>query len=233
MAQSLICVFVRKLEVYFKFLATGNVWRHVLVFFKMKKKKSLTHWGRVTHICVDDLTIIGSDNGLSPWRHQALIWINAGLLLIGPLGTNFSEILIEIVTFSFKKMHLKVSSAKRRPFCLGFNVLTVYLSWILECLSHSDQLTLKSSEPKDTQNFCIQKTVSEHRYVLTSYNFLLKYKIISFPWREFQMFSDMFMTFPGKDLMCSLLCKHHIVYAVLCYLCKYDIVYAVLYAFVV
>ena len=76
----------------------------------------LTHWGRVTHICVNKLTIIGSDNGLSPDRRQAIIWTNAGLLLIGPLGTNFSEILIEILTFSFKKMCLKVSSAKRRPF---------------------------------------------------------------------------------------------------------------------
>ena len=79
----------------------------------------LTHWGRVTHICVIKLTIIGSDNGLSPDRRQAVIWTNAGLLWIGPLGTNFSEILIEILTFSFKKMRLKVSSAKRRPFCLG------------------------------------------------------------------------------------------------------------------
>ena len=87
----------------------------------------LTHWGRVTHICVSKLTIIGSDNGLSPDRRQAIIWTNAGLLLIGPLGTNVSEILIEILTFSFKKMRLKVSSAKRRPFCLGLNVLTVVL----------------------------------------------------------------------------------------------------------
>ena len=85
---------------------------------------ALTHWGRVTHICVSKLTIIGSDNGLSPDRRQAIIWTNAGILLIGPLGTNFSEILIEILTFSFKKMRLKVSSAKRRPFCLGLNVLT-------------------------------------------------------------------------------------------------------------
>ena len=52
----------------------------------------LTHWGRVTHICVVKLTIIGSDNGLSPGRRQAIIWTNAGILLIGPLGTNFSEI---------------------------------------------------------------------------------------------------------------------------------------------
>ena len=85
----------------------------------------LTHWGRVTHICISKLTIIGSDNGLSPERRQAIIWTNAGLLLIGPLGTNFIEILIGIQTFSFKKMHLKMSSAKQRPFCLGLNVLSV------------------------------------------------------------------------------------------------------------
>ena len=57
----------------------------------------LTHWGRVTHICVSDLTIIGSDNGLSPGRRQAIIRTNAGILLIRPLGTNFSEILIAIL----------------------------------------------------------------------------------------------------------------------------------------
>ena len=84
----------------------------------------LTHWGRVTHICVGKLTIIGSDNGLSPGRHQAIIWTSSGILLIGPLGTNFSQILIAIETFSFKKMHLKISSAKWRPFSLGLNVLT-------------------------------------------------------------------------------------------------------------
>ena len=83
----------------------------------------LTHWGRVTHICVGKLTIIGSDNGLSPGRRQAIIWTNAGILLIGPLGTNFSEILIAIQTFSFKKMYLKMASAKWRPFRLGLNVL--------------------------------------------------------------------------------------------------------------
>ena len=83
----------------------------------------LTHWGRVTHICVGNLTIIGPDNGLSPGRRQAIIWTNAGILLIGPWGTNFSEILIGIQAFSFKKMHLKMSSAKWRPFCLGLNVL--------------------------------------------------------------------------------------------------------------
>ena len=83
----------------------------------------LTHRGRVTQICVSELTNIGSDNGLSLGRRQAIIWNNAGLLLIEPLGTNFSEISIKIQIFSFKKMHLNMSSAKWRPFCLGLNVL--------------------------------------------------------------------------------------------------------------
>ena len=83
----------------------------------------LTHWGRVTHICVGNLAIIGSDNGLSPGRHQAISWTNVGILLIGPLGTNFSETLIEIHTFSVKKKQLKMSSGKWGPFCLGLNVL--------------------------------------------------------------------------------------------------------------
>ena len=59
----------------------------------------LTHWGRVTHICIGNLTIIGSDDGLLPCRHQAIISTNAGMLIIGPSGTNFSEILIGIQTF--------------------------------------------------------------------------------------------------------------------------------------
>ena len=74
-------------------------------------------------ICVSKLTIIGSDNGLSPDRRQAIIWTNAGILLIGLLGTNFSEIFIEIHTFSVKEKHLKMSSGIWRPFCLGVNVL--------------------------------------------------------------------------------------------------------------
>ena len=91
----------------------------------------LTHWGRVTHICVGNLTTIGTDNGLSPGRRQAIIWTNAGILLIRPSWTNFSEILIEIPIFSFKKMRLKVSSAKRRPFCLGLNVLIQVIEQLL------------------------------------------------------------------------------------------------------
>ena len=70
----------------------------------------------MTQICVGKLTIIGSDNGLSPERRPAIILTNAGILLIGPLETNFSEILM-------KKIRLKMSSAKCWSFCVGLNVL--------------------------------------------------------------------------------------------------------------
>ena len=83
----------------------------------------LTHWGRVTHICISKLTTMGSDNSLLPGQHQAIIWTNAGILLIGPLWTKFSDILIKIDIYSFKKMHLKTSSGKWRPLCLSLNVL--------------------------------------------------------------------------------------------------------------
>ena len=48
--------------------------------------------------------------------HTSVNWVSigsdAGLLSIGLLGTNFSEIGIGIISFSFEKMHLNRSSAK-------------------------------------------------------------------------------------------------------------------------
>ena len=85
---------------------------------------NLTHWGLVTHICVSNLIIIGSDNGLTPGRRQAIIWTNAGILLTGLLGTNFSEILSKICIFSFTKIHLKnvvwkMAAILSRPQCVN------------------------------------------------------------------------------------------------------------------
>ena len=97
----------------------GNLWVPDLQMSYI----DLTHWGWVMHICICKLTIISSGNGLLPGQCQAIIWINAGILWIGPLGTNFSEIVMRIHTFSFRKLHLKMS-VKSRPFCLGPNVLT-------------------------------------------------------------------------------------------------------------
>ena len=97
----------------------------IIFMWMLRKTDALTHWGRVTHICANKLTIIGSDNGLSPGRRQSIIWNNAGILLIAPLGTNFNGILIEIHILSFKKIHLKMLSGKWRPSCLGLKVLSV------------------------------------------------------------------------------------------------------------
>ena len=118
----------------------------LLTLQKVRFLHSLTHWGRVRHICIGNLTIIGSDNGLSPGRRQAIIWTNAGMLLIGPLGTNFSEILIDIYTFSFKKMHLKMSSGKWQRFCLGLNVLRVNFNYL--CHFIADRSILLSVLPR-------------------------------------------------------------------------------------
>ena len=122
-----LCAVQNVLEKKTRNIQTGLRWSN---FF-------LTHWGRVTHICINNLTNIGSDNGFSPHRYRAIIWTNDGILLIGPLGPNFSEILIDIQPLSFKKMHFKMSSGKWWPFCLRISLLKYsFISLHLEsCLS--------------------------------------------------------------------------------------------------
>ena len=94
-----------------------------------------THWGRETHIPVGKLTTIGSDNGLLPEWLQAIIWTSAGMLSIGPLGANFSEILIGIQNFSIRKMHLKMSPAKWRLFCSSQCVKCISLKGLHRMIS--------------------------------------------------------------------------------------------------
>ena len=73
---------------------------------------------------------IGSGYGLSPVQHQAITWTNAALLSVGHLGTNFSEIWIVILSFSVKKIHLKMFPGSQ-PSCLSLNVLIkIPESWI-------------------------------------------------------------------------------------------------------
>ena len=81
----------------------GIKWYDTVMFPAVSHHSASTHWGQMTHIGVSKLP--------------------AGILLSGPLWTKFSEILIEIPSFSFKKLHLKMSSAKWRLFCPGINDL--------------------------------------------------------------------------------------------------------------
>ena len=80
----------------------NRVWLHRVHIYDISTYWSLelTHWGRVTHICASQVTVVGSDNGLSPDRRQAIIWTNAEILLIEPLRTTLSDMLIEVDTFS-------------------------------------------------------------------------------------------------------------------------------------
>ena len=126
-------------------LVTRNTWWLYSKYcddIRPSQKIISTYWGRVTQICFGNLTIIGSDNGLSSGQCQAITWTNAVLSLIEPLGTKFSEILIEINKFSFKIMHLKRLSAKWWPFCLSLNVLNL-AHWCSQVLLHYGRLYLK------------------------------------------------------------------------------------------
>ena len=99
-------------------------WRNFRSQPHIPGSNELTHWGQVTCICVCKLTISGSDNGLSTGNRRVIIWTNTGILLIRIIGTNFSEILSDTHTFSFKKLHLKMAPGKWLPFYLGLNVST-------------------------------------------------------------------------------------------------------------
>ena len=87
----------------------------------------------MTHICVGKLPplvhiMACRMDGTKP------LSANAATLLIGPLGTSFSEILVGIQTFSFKETRLKMASAKWRPFCLGLDELNLHMSRIWWCM---------------------------------------------------------------------------------------------------
>ena len=117
----------------------------------------ITHLGRETHICVSILSIIGSDNGLSPGRRQTIIGTNAGILSIGPIGTIFNEISIEIHTFSWKKIHFKMSSGKWRPFYLGLNVVIYH--WMSLSTVVAYQYTIVSRNRSHSRLFSLNETL--------------------------------------------------------------------------
>ena len=75
---------------------------------------SCTHEGRVMLMWFSKLSIIDSDN--------AIVRTNAGMFIIGHVETNLGEIIMDIHTFLFKKMQLKVSSGNWRAFCIGPNL---------------------------------------------------------------------------------------------------------------
>ena len=84
----------------------------------------------------------GSGNGsIGTVMPQTIPWVNVYTVCamkIGSVGTNFSEILIRINIFSFKRVHLKMSSAKGWPFCLGLNVLKLKFERTVDFNEHDE-----------------------------------------------------------------------------------------------
>ena len=101
----------------------------------------LTHWGRVTHICVGNLTIIGWDMWLVAWmapsHYLNQCWNIVNWTPRSKHQWNFNR----NSKFSFKKMYFKMLSAKWRPFCLGLNVLSCPFCWGL-CVLKSHEKPL-------------------------------------------------------------------------------------------
>ena len=85
----------------------------------------LTHWGLVMHICHQPRPSLVQIMACRLFGAKPLSKPMLGYCELNSLRTNFSEILIKIQNFSLRKIHLKISSVKWRPYCLGLNVLTV------------------------------------------------------------------------------------------------------------
>ena len=136
--------------------STNNVycsWPYPRHWYKQDKEYALSHDILKTqhytsinslrpsyaYICVSKTIIIVSDNGLSPARRQAIIWTNDGILLIGHLGTHFSEIIFEMQISLLKKIRLNLSSAKCCQFRFGLTVLRMivhhWFMWMIPCRS--------------------------------------------------------------------------------------------------
>ena len=79
--RNFITPFLSEMRPHIKHLTIWDPFEYRIKRLTIRLRKvSLTHWTRVMHISVDKLTIIGSDNGLSPGRRHVIIWTSAGML---------------------------------------------------------------------------------------------------------------------------------------------------------
>ena len=99
---------------------------------------ALTHCNLVTPYGVKNLGNFGPDSALSLIRYRVITWNNRDILLIGPIGTNCSDIPIKLPTLSFKKMHFKRSAAKYQPYLFMPDMLKISLMCIHYCEHMND-----------------------------------------------------------------------------------------------
>ena len=130
---------------------------------------------------VGTLTMIGSDNGLSSGRHQAIISVSAGILLIGPIGTNFSEFLVQ--AFSFKKCFWKCRLENCGHFvsasmCYSMKKKDGPFLWKLIAVGAFCHVTLKViwlNVPTTLNKISILSTLSITKHNLCSFILLLSF----------------------------------------------------------
>ena len=163
----------------------------------------------MTHIWISKLTWICSEYGLLHGWHEAIVWTNALILLSGTLWTNICEILIEMYTFSLKKMHFKMLSGKWCQFCLGLKVL----SYCSSCTIKSFRYCTIYPKQLCTGMICI--CTSQHIELFSDLNnlhiiyigkgwmwpfscFFLYVIVLGFvPW----FMSSVFVQYPGPSLL--------------------------------
>ena len=119
----------------------------------------LSHWGRVTHVCVRNLICSGPDNGLSPGRCQAIIWTNVGILLIGPIGTKFNfnrnsnnflegnafEHVCEMAVILFRPQCVNVFNRRIHNNCISVTIIPSFTSCIFSfAVLHQPVILLRS-----------------------------------------------------------------------------------------
>ena len=136
---------------------------------------NLTQWGWVLHICISKLTTTGSHNSLLPGWHQAIILTNAGIVNRTPRN-NFREILIEIHTFSFKRIHLKRSSGKWRPFCLSLMLTQAMITWLMLTQAMVTWLTHTFKHQQTSMNYML--ILRSHRYVFVRFVHILMSQLV-------------------------------------------------------
>ena len=157
----------------------------------------LTHWCRVTHICVDKLTIIGSDMAC---RLDSTKPLSEPVLEYCQLETNFSEISIGIQTFSFKKVHLKMSTWWR-PFCIGLKVLMILCAILQVHVVHVGLGTARSVwAPSWKGNVLLKKTrYLDHDINVSKVKWISRYCMAVTSAVTFLCFSN-FVTFSYIDI---------------------------------
>ena len=144
---------------------------------------------------------IVSGNGLLPVWQQAIIWTSADVLSIGPLKTNSTEIWIKILTFTFKKMRLEMSSVRWHPFCPGWDEFTNQLctitiitphAWVVRQATTGWPILVRGWFSLITPNLCMDRlnevtrghlgSTAHCNMPLWGYSLLLTGEIVSLKW---------------------------------------------------